>query len=84
MILVLGYRFIRDHPSINRLEGTCWDVEPESERVWPLLGFEKTEYGDLGRLINRDLGTDLDLGNRLELCVGIATRSPICILIVST
>ena len=72
-ISVLGHKSIRSHRNINRLEGICWDIETESERVWPVLVFEKTQYGDLKTLMEHDAGTGLDLRNRLRLCAEIAT-----------
>lgn len=72
-ISVLGHRSLRGHGSINRLEGICWDIEPENERVWPVFVFEKTQHGDLKRFMERGAGTRLDLRNRLRLCAEIAT-----------
>lgn len=72
-ISVLGHRSIRGHQNINRLEGICWDIEPESERVWPVLVFEKTQHGDLKTLMEHGTGTRLDLRNRLRLCAEVAT-----------
>ena len=70
---MLGHQSIRGHPNINRLEGICWDIEPERERVWPVLVFDKSIYGDLEAFMKLGAGRNMDLRNRLELCVGIAT-----------
>ena len=72
-ISILGHRSIRGHGNINRLEGICWDIEPKSERVWPVFVFEKTRHGDLKTFMEHDAGTKLDLKNRLRLCAEIAT-----------
>ena len=72
-LIVLGHKSIRGHDNINRLEGICWDIEPESERVWPVLVFEKTRHGDLKTFMEHGAGTRLDLRNRLYLCAEIAT-----------
>ena len=72
-ISVLGHKSIRNHPNINRLEGICWDIEPESEKVWPVLVFEKTQDGDLKTLMDHGTGARLDLSNRLRLCDEVAT-----------
>ncbi len=72
-ISVLGHKSMRVHRNINRLEGICWDIEPESERVWPVLVFEKTQHGDLKTFMENDAGARLDLSNRLRLCTEIAT-----------
>lgn len=72
-ISVLGHKSVRVHRNINRLEGICWDIEPESERVWPVLVFEKTQHGDLKTFMESDAGARLDLRSRFRLCVEIAT-----------
>ena len=69
---VLGHKSIRGHGNINRLEGICWDIESESERVWPAFVFEKTQHGDLMKFMEHGAGTRLDLRNRLRLCAEIA------------
>ena len=71
-ISVLGHRSIRGHPNINRLEGICWDIEPDGERVWPVLVFEKTQHGDLKTLMEQGAGTRLDLRDRIRLCAEVA------------
>ena len=70
---VLGHKSMRVHRNIHRLEGICWDIEPVSERVWPVLVFEKTQHGDLKKFMESDAGARLDLRNRLRLCAEVAT-----------
>lgn len=72
-ISVLGHSSVRGHGSINRLEGICWEIEPQSERVWPAFVFEKTQHGDLKRFMEHGAGTRLDLKNKIRLCAEIAT-----------
>ena len=72
-LCVLGHKSIHGHGNINKLEGICWDIEPESERVWPAFVFEKTQHGDLKTFMEHGAGTGLDLRNRLRLCAEIAT-----------
>ena len=72
-LCVLGHKSIRGHGNINKLEGICWDIEPESERVWPAFVFEKTQHGDLKTFMEYGAGTRLDLRDRLLLCAEIAT-----------
>lgn len=72
-VIVLGHKSIRAHGNVNRLEGICWDIEPESDRVWPVFVFEKTQHGDLKTFMDHGAGTRLDLGSRLHLCAEIAT-----------
>ena len=72
-IFVLGHKSIRGHGNVNRLEGICWDIEPESGRVWPAFVFEKTQHGDLKTFMDHGAGARLNLRNRLRLCAEIAT-----------
>ena len=72
-ISVLGHKSVRGHPNINRLQGICWDIEPETERVWPVLVFEKTQHGDLEKFMELGAGARFDLKNRLKLCAEIAS-----------
>lgn len=71
-ITILGEPFIRQHPNIVELEGICWNVESEHE-VWPVLVFEKSQYGDLYNFLKLPIGNDLSVDERLKLCVEIGT-----------
>lgn len=70
-ILVLGHPSIYGHPNILRLEGICWDVSPEDEKVLPVLVFEKSQYGDLGWFANSGSGIHMSFEHRLKLCADI-------------
>ena len=72
-VSVLGHPSIRKHPNVINLEGICWDVVGEEEAVWPVLVFEKTQYGDLCKFMESDVGLRMSMGDRLKLCVDIAT-----------
>jgi hypothetical protein len=72
-ISVLGQPSIRDHPNIITLEGICWDIILETEKVWPVLVFEKARLGDLLAFMEQGAGKKLSLEDRLQLCVDIAT-----------
>ena len=71
-ITVLCHQSIRKHPNIIELQGICWDV-PSDEKVWPVLVFEKAEYGDLSYFTTSPVGRDLCIGERLKLCVDTGT-----------
>ena len=68
-IEVLGNPSILQHPNIIKLEGICWDVSQEDDKVWPVLVFEKSQHGDIDRFANFGAGMDLCSGKRLKLCV---------------
>lgn len=70
-ILVLGHPSIYGHPNVMRLEGVCWDVSEEDEKVWPVLVFEKSQYGDLEWFVNSGQGKTVPLEQRLKLCAAI-------------
>jgi hypothetical protein len=64
---VLAHPAIRQQPNIINLEGICWDISKDGERVWPVLVFEKTEYGDLHRFIGSDVGRAMGFHEKLKL-----------------
>jgi serine/threonine protein kinase len=68
-ILVLGNPLTRNHPNIIRLEGICWDIPPGDVKVHPVLVFEKTQYGDLEQFVDSATGSEMELQDRLKLCV---------------
>ncbi|KAI0549990.1 hypothetical protein F4679DRAFT_544420 [Xylaria curta] len=86
-ILVLAHEGIRDHPNILELQGVSWDVSPsmggnyssevtsagslKDTKVWPVLLFEMSRYGDLGRFAALPAGRSLDHSARLDICLQI-------------
>ena len=77
-ISILSLPTIRSHPNIINLMGLCWDVEPETGSVWPVLVFEKSQHGNLRAFMQNGVGRRLGLGRRLELCADVA-RAVICL-----
>lgn len=63
---------LREHPNIVELQGICWDVTADDE-VWPVLVFEKAQFGDLYNFLKLPVGRDLSIPERLSLCVDIGT-----------
>lgn len=72
-ILVLMHPSVFKHPNIITFEGVGWDVSLEDERVWPVLMFEKSAYGDLDWFANHGAGEGLSLEKRLKLCRDVVT-----------
>ncbi|KAK5634956.1 hypothetical protein RRF57_010668 [Xylaria bambusicola] len=72
-ILVLGHPAIREHPNIAHLQGICWDISPKDDKPWPVLVFEKSQYGDLYNFAKSPRGRELGISQRLKLCVDIGT-----------
>jgi len=71
-IIVLGHTLIRKHPYIVELQGICWDV-PSDDKVWPVLVFEKSQYGDLYNFATLPVGRGLCISKRLKLCMDVGT-----------
>ena len=70
-VAVLGHPRLRKHPNIVELQGICWDIP--LDEVWPVLVFEKTQFGDLYRFLTLPVGRELHILDRLKLCTDIAT-----------
>ncbi|KAF1992836.1 kinase-like protein [Amniculicola lignicola CBS 123094] len=67
---------IRRHPNVAELQGVCWDIICDASgcnKVYPVLVFEKSQYGDLGHFVKLPLGRDLSFPDRLSLCRDIVT-----------
>lgn len=70
-ILVLGHPAVRSHSNIARIEGICWDLVSD-EKVWPVLVFEKPQYGDLNTFMTSNAGKELDFKDRLDISLDVA------------
>ena len=68
---ILCQPFIRDHPNIIKLEGICWEVNPDADRILPVLLFEKSREGDLRHFLGSE-GRGLSVTAKLSLCADIA------------
>jgi serine/threonine protein kinase len=69
---VLGHPAIRYHPNVIELLGIGWDVTSE-DAVWPVLVFQKSHFGDLKSFAVSEMGRNLTLGARVEICGNIIT-----------
>ena len=69
-VAILGHPVIRQHTSIARLEGVCWDIE--GTEIRPVLVFQKAPHGDLRRFLQTDAGRRLSFDVRVRLCANIA------------
>jgi hypothetical protein len=74
-VVALGHPSIRQHPNVAELQGICWDVttNEQGNEVWPVLIFEKTQYGDLYNFATLPVGRELGFAKRLKLCVDVGT-----------
>jgi hypothetical protein len=86
-VIALRVPSIQRHSNILELQGICWDIplsedseteagegNPSSQyKVWPVLVFEKSEFGDLLEFAMLPVGRDLGFNERLQLCEDIGT-----------
>jgi hypothetical protein len=71
-VSVLGQPSVRNQPNIMNLLGICWEIRLD-DKVLPVLVFEKSQYGDLYKFMGSEQGKALCIGERINLCIGIAT-----------
>lgn len=80
-IVIMCHAQVRSHPNILELQGICWDIPAPTDshgptgyyssgevKVWPVLVFEKSRYGDLFLFARSEVGRELDICERLALC----------------
>jgi len=74
-LLILTHPAVFQHQYIIKLEGIMWDIINE-EKIWPVLVFEKTHFGDLYKFARSVAGKKVSMYNRLEICadIGVAIR----------
>jgi hypothetical protein len=71
-VSVLGHSLIRGHPNIITIQGICWHIDPETDQVWPVLVFEKSQYGHLGVFMRSADGQIMSLESKINICASIA------------
>ena len=69
-IAVLSHPSVRDHQNIAPLQGICWDVSSNG-KVWPVLVFERSQYGDLRSFSKHSEWKTLNVRQRGKLCFDI-------------
>jgi hypothetical protein len=72
-IMVLGHPFIRSHSNIAQLQGICLDISTNDDKPWPVLVFEKSQFGDLYNFAMVPVGREMGIYERIKLCVDIST-----------
>ena len=70
-IVTLSGQIARNHPNIVQLQGICWEISSVNEDAWPVLVFEKAQFGDLYSFSMTPTGREMGLDQRLSLCVEI-------------
>jgi hypothetical protein len=80
-ITVLRHPAVQEHSNILELQGICWDISarvhkhdtPNNEKVWPVLVFEKSHFGDLYHFARLPIGRELGIEERLKICMDIGS-----------
>jgi hypothetical protein len=72
-ISILGHPAIKGHPNIVNLEGICWELGEEEGKVWPVLVFEKAQFGDMVQFMYSRDGQSLSFADKVQLCIDIGT-----------
>ncbi|KAI1123368.1 kinase-like domain-containing protein [Nemania abortiva] len=70
-IRILSHKIVREHQSIAQLQGICWDISPKDGKPWPVLVFEKSQFGDLYRFASLPVGREMSMSDSIGLCVDI-------------
>lgn len=71
-ISVLRHPLIQHHQNIVNLEGICWEIPAQSEKVWPVLLLEKAQLGDLESFMLSAEGKAMTMHERLGICSDVA------------
>jgi len=74
-VSVLGHSAIKSHANIVPLLGLCWHVIKcqSTWKIWPVLVFEKTPFGNLKEFILSKPAQKLGFDEKVHLCAGVAT-----------
>lgn len=79
---LLQHAQIHRHPNILPLLGICWQVSAidsrqwrndnmPSNKVWPVLVFQKSQFGNLKEFAESSQGRKLSTHERLKICIEI-------------
>ena len=71
-ISILRHPLIQHHQNIVNVEGICWEVPLNGEKVWPVLLLEKAQLGDLDSFMLSAEGRAMTMRERLGICNDVA------------
>ncbi len=71
-LAILTHHNVRRHDHVVDLYGICWEVNPEENRILPVLVLERARLGDLFHLRNTQEGNNMSIETKLSLCRQIA------------
>jgi hypothetical protein len=67
-LAILRHGNIRKHPNIIDLEGVCWEVNPSSDCILPVLVFEKAHRGSLLEFRDSEDWKNFSVEGKLGFC----------------
>lgn len=70
-ITILSHPKIRNHEHMIDLVGICWEFDHGSDKLWPVLVFEKIEFGDIYGFLLSETGLKLSFHARIQLCIDV-------------
>jgi serine/threonine protein kinase len=69
---LIALAVLSKHPNVIDLLGITWEIDAETEQVWPVLLTERSIYGTMADFLPSEIGTNLDCRGKLKLCADIA------------
>lgn len=73
-LAVYEHALLRSHPNITNLTGITWSSvlgASKSPLIWPVLGFQLSQRGNLGTFLSGEDNHASSLGHRLGFCLDI-------------
>lgn len=71
-LAILSHGNVKRHPNVVDLYGVCWEVNPEENRILPVLLLERAQTGDLFKFRDTQVGRKISTESKLSLCRQIA------------
>jgi hypothetical protein len=69
---LIALAVLSKHPNVIDLLGITWEIDAETEQVWPVLLTERSIYGTMADFLPSEIGANLDCRGKLKLCADIA------------
>jgi hypothetical protein len=70
---LIALELLRSHPNVINLVGVTWEVDAQTENVWPVLLSERSTLGSLASYLDSAGGKEPPFETRLKLCGDIAS-----------
>lgn len=70
-LTILSHRPLENNDNIIKLEGVCWDVNPQKRQIAPVFVYKKMPHGDLHKFRDSREFEGLRIEEKLALCADI-------------